>query len=62
MLYEKIKSIAEAKKISILQIERECGLKPSSIYHWNKNKPSYDKLLAVARYLGTTVEKLVEAE
>lgn len=58
MLYEKIKSIADAKHISILQIERECNIKPSSIYHWDKVKPSYDKVVAVAKYLGVSVENL----
>lgn len=58
MLYENVKRIANEKGISILQIERECGIKPNSIYHWNENKPSYDKVLAVAKYLKTTVEKL----
>ena len=60
MLYEKIKAIADEKGISILQIERQCEIKPSSIYHWNEVKPSYDKVLAVANYLGTTVEELVK--
>lgn len=60
MLYEKIKAIADEKKISILQIERECGITPSSIYHWNEVKPSYDKVVAVAKYLGTTVEELLK--
>lgn len=62
MLYEKIKAIADAKHISILQIERECNIKPSSIYHWNEIKPSYDKVVAVAKYLGVTVEQLVGSE
>lgn len=60
MLYENVKRIADAQNVSILQIERECGIKPSSIYHWNENKPSYDKVVLVAKYLGTTVEELTE--
>lgn len=60
MLYEKIKKLSDDKGISILQIERDCGLKPSSIYHWNENKPSYDKVVSVANYLGTTVEELTK--
>ncbi len=60
MLYENVKRIADEKGISILQIERDCGIKPSSIYHWNENKPSYDKVVSVAKRLGTTVEELTE--
>ena len=60
MLYENVKRIADEKKISILEIERKCNIKPSSIYHWNENKPSYDKVCAVAKFLGVTVEELTE--
>lgn len=60
MLYENVKRIADAQNVSILQIERECGIKPSSIYHWNENKPSYDKVLLVARYLKVSVEELTD--
>ena len=59
MLYENIKALSEKKKVSVSQVERECGLKPNSIYHWDENKPSYDKVLVVAKYFETTVEKLV---
>ena len=60
MLYDNVKRIANEKGLSILQIERECGLKPSSIYHWNESMPSGDKLVAVAGYLGTTPQNLLE--
>lgn len=59
MLYANVKSLADKKGVSILQIERECDIKPSSIYHWDENKPSYDKVARVAKYLGTTVEELI---
>lgn len=58
MLYENVKRIADEKGFSILQIERECGIKPSSIYHWNENKPSYDKVVLVAKVLSVSVEEL----
>ena len=59
MLYDNVKRIASEKGLSILQIERDCGLKPSSIYHWNESMPSGDKLVAVAGYLGTTPQDLL---
>lgn len=59
MLYQNIKAIADSKNISIRQIEIDNEIRLGSIYHWNNNKPSYDKVLKVANYLGTTVEKLV---
>lgn len=60
MIYQNIKSIADAKKISIRKIEKETGIVLGSIYHWDEIKPSVDKVAKVAKYLGTTVEKLIE--
>lgn len=59
MLYQKIKAIADSKGISIRQIEIGTGMKTCSIYHWDKIKPSYDKVVSVANFLGVTVEELV---
>ncbi len=60
MLYTKIKKIAKTKKIPVCKIEKECGLVQGSIGHWNEINPSYDKVVAVAKYLEMTVEELLE--
>lgn len=60
MIYQNIKAIADSKGISIRKIELDTGITPSSIYHWDENKPSVDKVVLVAKYLGTTVEELVK--
>lgn len=60
MIYQNIKAIADSKGISIRKIEQETGLVLSSIYHWDKIKPSVDKVAKVANYLGTTVEELIK--
>lgn len=60
MLYNKIKALAKEKKVSISQIERACGIYPQSMCKWNEVKPSYDKVVSVAKYLGTTVEELLK--
>lgn len=62
MIYQNIKSIADSKGISIRKIEMDTGITLGSIYHWNEVKPSVDKVVLVAKYLGTTVEKLLEGE
>lgn len=62
MIYQNIKSIADSKGISIRKIEMDTGITLGSIYHWNEVKPSVDKVMLVAKYLGTTVEKLLESE
>lgn len=60
MIYDNIKAIADAKKVSIRKIEQETGIVLGSIYHWNEIKPSVDKVAKVASYLGTTVEELIK--
>lgn len=60
MIYQNIKRIADEKGISIRRIELDTEITPSSIYHWNEIKPSVDKVAKVAKYLGVTVEKLLE--
>ena len=60
MIYQNIKSIADSKKVSIRKIEHDTGITLGSIYHWNDVKPSVDKVLKVANYLGVTVEELLK--
>lgn len=58
MLYQKIKSIAKSKNISIRRIELDTGITPCSIYHWDKITPSFEKVAKVADYLGVPMEEL----
>ena len=60
MIYQNIKSIADSQKVSIRKIEQETGITLGSIYHWNDVKPSVDKVVKVANYLGVTVEELLK--
>ena len=60
MIYQNIKSIADSQKVSIRKIEQDTGITLGSIYHWNDVKPSVDKVVKVANYLGVTVEELLE--
>ena len=60
MIYQNIKSIADSQKVSIRKIEQDTGITLSSIYHWNDVKPSVDKVVKVANYLGVTVEELLK--
>lgn len=60
MIYQNIKSIADSQKVSIRKIEQDTGITMGSIYHWNDVKPSVDKVVKVANYLGVTVEELLK--
>ncbi|MGL5897244.1 MAG: helix-turn-helix domain-containing protein [Lactococcus lactis] len=58
-LYEKIKELAAQKNISIRQLEEKLGFANATLRRWNKNKPSVDKIQAVADYFGVTVDSLL---
>lgn len=60
MIYQNIKKIADEKGLSIRQVEQNAGITLSSIYHWDRIKPSVDKVANVAKVLGVSVEKLLE--
>lgn len=59
MLNEKIKAIAEEKKIPIRVIEKESDLPQGSICRWDKIKPNVYKVKAVADYLGVDINDLL---
>ena len=60
MIYQNIKYIVDQQKVSIRKIEQDTGITLGSIYHWNDVKPSVDKVVKVANYLGVTVEELLK--
>ena len=61
-LYEKIKELAAQKHTSIRKIEEKLGYGNGTIRRWNKNKPNYDKIQAVAKYFNVSVDYLLGNE
>lgn len=61
-MYNNIKCKASALGISIRQLEKDAGLGENTIKRWDENRPSADRLLRVAKLLGTTVEELMADE
>ena len=57
-MLEKIKKLCLAQGITITQLENLLGWS-RSIYKWDTNKPSIDKVKAVADYFDVTVDSLV---
>ena len=62
MLKETIKRLCKAQGKRIYQMERDLGLSRNSVSRWDENKPSVDKVCAVADYLGVTVDSIVKGE
>lgn len=48
--------------ISLAELERQAGLSNRTIYRWNENLPSIDKVCAVAKVLGCKVDDLLKIE
>ena len=61
-LYEKIKELAAQKNTSIRRIEEQLGYGNGTIRRWNKNKPNYDKIQAVAKFFNVSVDYLLGNE
>lgn len=62
MLYERIREISKAKKMRTRDIEREAGLGDNTMWRWNISTPSVDKVAAVAKVLGVTIDELMKED
>ena len=58
-LVKKISELCKQRGISLAQLERECGLSPRTVYRWEINIPSVDKVKKVADYFGVSVDDLI---
>lgn len=61
-LYEKIKELAAQKNISIRQLEEKLGFANATLRRWDQNKPSVDKIQAVAKFFNVSVDYLLGNE
>ena len=62
MFFDKVKSLAAEKGMSYNKLEMEAGLTRNSIYKWASSTPSVDKVAAVAKVLGVTIDELMKEE
>ncbi len=58
-LKERIKNLAQERGISLPALESELGFGNSTIVKWDKSTPNADKLNAVAKYFGVTMDYLL---
>lgn len=58
-LKERIKNLAQEQGISLPALEAELGFGNSTIVKWDKSTPNADKLNAVAKYFGVTMDYLL---
>lgn len=60
MLYINIKRMCEEKKTSISSVEKAAGLSNGTIGKWKDSDALASSVVAVAKVLGVSVEKLME--
>ena len=58
-MVERIKAAAARQGFTLAQLERSLGFGARTIYKWDKNLPSVDKVLAVANFLQVSFSWLV---
>ena len=58
-LVERIKSLADSKKMTLSELERVLGLANSSIRKWDASSPSSERLQKVADYFQVSTDYLL---
>ncbi|WP_110933290.1 helix-turn-helix domain-containing protein [Paenibacillus bouchesdurhonensis] len=58
-LVESIKHLCKQAGTSIPKLEKELGFGHGSMYNWDVNSPSIDKVQKVANYFYTTMDNLI---
>ena len=61
-LKDRVKTLAQERGISLPALESELGFGNSTIVKWDKSTPNADKLNAVAKYFGVTMDYLLNGE
>ena len=59
-MVELIKKLCEEQGIKLADLENACKIGERTIYRWDSNAPSIDKVKRVADVLGVTVNDLLE--
>lgn len=61
MIYEKVKELADKKKLSIYALEKAAGLKNGAISKWRESDPQLSSIAAVAKVLEVPITYFLEA-
>lgn len=61
-IVERIKATAQKQNLSLTQLEKQLGFGTRTIYKWDKNSPSVDKVLAVANFLNVSLSWLATGQ
>lgn len=59
MISKNIEVLCQEMGISVSGLEKQLGFGNSTIAKWSKSSPTVEKLLAVAKFFGVTMEELL---
>lgn len=59
ILIERIKELCKAGNLSLSALEIASGINRGSIWRWDSNAPSIDKVVKVAEYFGCSIDYLL---
>lgn len=59
LLVKKIQNLCHGKDTSLPKLEKELKFGKGSIYNWDKNSPSVNKIIKVAEYFGVSIDSLL---
>ncbi|WP_420999983.1 helix-turn-helix domain-containing protein [Carnobacterium maltaromaticum] len=58
-VFDRVKSLADKQKISIVELEERLNFGKNSLYRWKTSAPASDKLKKVADYFNVTTDYLL---
>lgn len=59
-IYKRIQDACKESQISVMALEKKLGFSRGSICKWDENKPSIDRMYAVAKELDKPIEYFLE--
>lgn len=59
-MVDRIRELCKGRKLSIHSLEEKIGFPNNTIAKWDVNRPSVDRVMAVADYFGVSAEYLVK--
>lgn len=62
MLRAKVEALCKERGITVRELERACGFREGTIWHWNKSVPLITNAQKVAQYFGVSLTELVEED
>lgn len=58
-VFDRVKSLADKQKITIVELEERLNFGKNSLYRWKTSAPASDKLKKVADYFNVTTDYLL---